>query len=70
LTDHRYTGYNITMNNFIVAGVLVFLASTYLGYRLYRDMSVALEAKAIHEKMKKDNFWTNREDFEEEFLHD
>ena len=61
--------YNIVMNNFILAGMLV-VACSYLAYRAYSNMSVALEAKNIHEQMKKDSFWTNKEDFEEEFMHD
>lgn len=62
--------YNIVMNNFILAGMLVVAACSYLAYRAYSNMSVALEAKNIHEQMKKDSFWTNKEDFEEEFMHD
>ncbi len=53
------------MNNFILAALIVLTLSTYLGYKLYREMSVIFDAKRIQEQYNKDKFWKTQEFFEE-----
>ncbi len=52
--------YNIDMNNFII-----FASCAYVGLKLYREMSVILDAKRRQEQFKKDSFWETQESFEE-----
>lgn len=53
------------MNNFIIFAAIIFVACAYLGFKLYREMSVILDAKRIQEQFKKDSFWKKQEFFEE-----
>jgi hypothetical protein len=53
------------MNNFIIFAAAIFAACVYMGIKLYREMSVILDAKRIQEQFKKDSFWKMQESFEE-----
>ncbi len=53
------------MNNFIIFAAIIFAACAYAGSKLYREMSVILDAKRIQEQFKKDSFWETQESFEE-----
>ena len=53
------------MNNFIIFAAIIFVACAYIGLKLYREMSVILDAKKIQEQLKKDSFWETQESFEE-----
>ena len=57
--------YNSSMNNFIIFAAIIFAACAYMGLKLYREMSVILDAKRIQEQFKKDSFWETQESFEE-----
>ncbi len=57
--------YNIDMNNFIIFAAAIFAVCVYMGIKLYREMSVILDAKRIQEQFKKDSFWETQESFEE-----
>jgi hypothetical protein len=53
------------MNNFIIFATAIFAVCAYIGIKLYREMSVILDAKRIQEQFKKDSFWETQESFEE-----
>ena len=53
------------MNNFIIFAAIIFVACAYMALRLYREISVILDAKKIQEQFKKDSFWETQESFEE-----
>jgi hypothetical protein len=53
------------MNEFIIFGIIVYVAFTYFGLKLYREMSAIFDAKRIQEQYKKDKFWETQEFFEE-----
>jgi len=57
--------YNKVMNNFIIFAAIIFALCAYVGLKLYREMSVILDAKRIQEQFKKDSFWETQESFEE-----
>ncbi len=57
--------YNIDMNNFIIFAAAIFAVCAYMGLKLYREMSVILDAKRRQEQFKKDSFWETQESFEE-----
>lgn len=57
--------YNSSMNNFIIFAAIIFVACAYIGLKLYREISVILDAKKIQEQFKKDSFWETQESFEE-----
>jgi hypothetical protein len=45
--------------------VLLFIACAYIGFRLYRSLSMIMEAKRISDKMTEDRFWSSQRSFEE-----
>ncbi len=65
MTELAQTLYNRGMNNFIIFAAVIFVACVYAGLKIYREMSVILDAKKIQEQFKKDSFWETQESFEE-----
>lgn len=57
--------YNVCMNNFIIAGIIVLILCSYFGFKLYQEMAVILNAKRLQEQFKKESFWETQESFEE-----
>lgn len=53
------------MNNFIIISVIALFILSLMTVRSYLNMSQALNAKEIHEKMVKDRFWKIQESFED-----
>jgi len=53
------------MNKYIIFAAIIFAVCAYLGVKLYREVSVILDAKRIQEQFKRDSFWETQESFEE-----
>jgi hypothetical protein len=53
------------MTTFISIFILVLAVCGYFAYRLYKEISIIMEAKKIQDKAMHDRFWAGQQSFEE-----
>ena len=53
------------MTTFISIFILALAVCGYFAYRLYKEISIIMEAKKIQDEMMQNNFWKSQQSFEE-----
>ena len=53
------------MKTLIIIFILSLAVCSYLGYKLYQEISAIMEAKKIQDKAMHDRFWESQQSFEE-----